>query len=537
MAMKRTAVSLFALLSLVACGNKRGDAPQPVEPVAKAPPTTAPAAKKKATPAGVVKGDGKLPGKNVIEEVRKMNSSEFGAPSAKFRAGHVSKHKAPKIKKTAYGYEVQFASHAPVVTPTIYQGKVMVSGGFRSKEFHALAMNTGKSAWSISLDDDGPSTAACEDGVCVFNTESCTIFAVDAETGKKKWAWWLGDPLTSTPAVANGIVFTSYPATGTAGNKPRPAGATHVLAAFDLHTGKVLWQRWLDSDVMSSPVATDGFVYVATFAGTVMKLEQKTGKFRYAVRARATSTPVVQFHDGTESMYYTSRADRKSADPAAPAVAPAEEQIIRTDHNEPKTKFKAARKKADYLDKKAQASSHYAAESADDDAANGFGGGAPSSANAQAAAGNVGAANVSSMQSFQGSRILHMRGRNVNTMGDEVIATSSETGEKLWSYKLKGDVAKAGGFLGTAPLAAGHSVIMATLKGNVLVLDPETGKARAEYKVGAQIRAQPVVANGWIYVGTTDGRLVAINTHDAGLTGWPTWGGNAARTGIPVAHE
>ncbi len=533
--MKRTAVSLFALLSLVACGSKRGDAPQPAEPTAKSQP--APAAKKKAPPAGVVEGDGKLPGENVIEEVRKMNSAAYGAPAIKFREGHVSKHAAPTIKKTAFGYEVQFGSHAPVVTPTIYQGKVMVSGGFRSKEFHALAMNTGASAWSITLDDDGPSTAACEDGVCVFNTESCTVFAVNAETGKKKWAWWLGDPLTSTPAVANGIVFTSYPAGGTADGQPRPKGATHVLAAFDLHSGKVLWQRWLDSDVMSSPVATDGFVYVATFAGTVMKLEQKTGKFRYAVRARATSAPVVQFGGGTESMYYTSRADQPAADSKSPTAAPAEEQIIRTDHNEPKTKFKAARKKADYLDKKAQASSHYAAESSEDDSANGFSGGAPASANAQAAAGNVGQASVSSMQSFQGSRILHLRDRNVNTMGDEVIATSAETGEKLWSYKLKGDIAKAGGFLGTAPLAAGHSVIMATLKGDVIVLDPKTGKARAKYPVGAQVRAQPVVANGWIYVGTTDGRLIAINTHDDSLTGWPTWGGNAARTGIPITRK
>jgi outer membrane protein assembly factor BamB len=46
------------------------------------------------------------------------------------------------------------------------------------------------------------------------------------------------------------------------------------------------------------------------------------------------------------------------------------------------------------------------------------------------------------------------------------------------------------------------------------------------------IRSQPVVADGRIYVGTEDGRLVAIDTKDPSITGWPTWGGNAQRTGI-----
>lgn len=528
--MKRTALALSALLSLFGCGTRRGEAPPPKQPAAHSPPRA------KAAKTGPTEddGEGSMPGENVIDRVRKMNSDAYGAPPIKFRQGHVSKHAAPAVKRTARGYEVKFASNAPVTTPTVYQGKVMVSGGFRSREFYALNARTGASAWSIAIDDDGPSTAACEDGVCVFNTESCTVFAVDAETGEQKWAWWLGDPLTSTPAVADGRVFTSYPASGTADGKPRPPGATHVLAAFDLHTGEILWQRWLDSDVMSSPVATDGFVYVATFAGTVMKLEQATGKFRYAMRARATSAPVVLFGHGRESMFYTSRADDAPADSSAAGTA--EEQIVRTDHNEPQTTFKTARKKATYLDSRTQAKSSYAAEAQADDAANGFGSGAPASANAQAAVNNVGQGSVSSLQAFQGSRILHMGSRNVNTMGDEVIATSAETGKQLWSYKLSGNVSQAGGFLGTAPLAAGKSVVLATLDGRVVVLDPDTGKTRATYPVSGKVRSQPVVADGWIYVGTTDGRLVAIHTHDADLTGWPTWGGNAARTGIPVAR-
>jgi hypothetical protein len=229
---------------------------------------------------------------------------------------------------------------------------------------------------------------------------------------------------------------------------------------------------------------------------------------------------------GRLTMYYTRRGEQEKDG--------AEEMVIRADHNEPKTRYKAAAKKAEYIDDKVQAKSAHAQMSKDNDAANGFGGGAPAAAAPMLAEGQVGVASVSSMQGFQGSRVLRLADKNINTMGDEVVATSSETGDKLWSYKLPGDTKTQGGFLGTAPLAAGSAVMLATLDGKVLKLDPKTGTPVAQYTVGAPVRSQPVVDSGWIYVGTEDGKLVAINTGDPTITGWPTWGGNAQRTG--VAH-
>lgn len=73
-------------------------------------------------------------------------------------------------------------------------------------------------------------------------------------------------------------------------------------------------------------------------------------------------------------------------------------------------------------------------------------------------------------------------------------------------------------------------------QGRALRLDPRSGKPTATYAVGSPIRSQPVVADGWIYVGTEDGKLVAIDTKDPSITGWPTWGGNAQRTGIATLN-
>ena len=509
---------------LVGCGSSTPPKEKPVKlgnpaaPPAAAPATSTPAEAARDAPKGEI----------VTAEVEKMNSDEYGRPPVKFRPGHVSPRKPAPTTKTATGFQVQFASHATITTPTVYDRAVIVSGGFKSKELYAYEAQTGKPRWAIDLHDDGPSSPACESGVCVINTESCTIFAIDVKTGKQLWSFWLGDPLTSAPTIAKNRVFASYPAASTSDpKKARPPGASHALAAFELRSGKILWQLWLDSDVMSAPVAVGDFVYVTTFKGTVIKLEQATGKVRYAMRAKATSAPVVQFDkNGVEQMYYTRRGE------AADASSPVEEMLIRADHNDPKTRYKAAKKRADYIDRKTQNQSDYAAKSKSEDAANGFSGGAPAAANAGVAFDNVGVQSVSSMQNFQGSRVVKLRDRSVNSMGDEVIATDAETGATLWKHKLPGDLKKQGGFLGTAPLAAGGSILFGTLDGKVVRLDPQTGKEIGAWPAGGKVRSQPVVDSGWIYVGTEDGKLVAIDTKDAALTGWPTWGGNAQRTGI-----
>lgn len=478
--------------------------------------------------------------KDITAEAKSWNTDKFTAPPDKFRAGHVTPRQldAKAVAKTPVGFTVQLPSGAPIPTPTVYRGKVYVSGGFHSKEFYCFDAATGGLMWAINLDDDGPSAAVCDDGVTVFNTESCTIFAVDADTGKHLWSHWLGDPLTSTPTIANGVVFTSYPAGGGGqlqqnanpgdpgdGPKPKPGAdakappCSHVLAALDLKTGKILWQRWLDSDVMTSPIAVGGDVYCTSFGGVVYKFAQKDGAVLSAVRTRATSAPIVVGGD----LFFSRRTDRAGSD------CPVEANVAWN----PTDGSRAAGdpKKAAYLDAGVQGRAGYAQLAKQLDAGNGFGGGAPAQANPEAAKDNIGQSNVSSMQAFQGSRVLHMNGRNFNTMGDQVVCNDPKTGKELWSYKLAGDLAKDGGFLGAPPAAAGGHLIMTTLKGDVLRMDAD-GKVVKTWETKSPTRFQAAVEGGRIYVGTQDGKLICIDTGDRTLTGWTHWGGNAAHTGV-----
>jgi len=365
----------------------------------------------------------------------------------------------------------------------------------------------------------------------------CTIFAVDAETGEQLWSWWLGDPLMSAPTIADGRVFTGYPAsrgqrssTSSSPSKPLPPGASHALVAIDLRSGKLLWQRWIDADVMSAPVAAQRALYVATLAGTIYKLDQATGTILAAKARRATSAPVID--DG--GVYYTRRVDDPNDKDAVEEAVVAEQpsgEIPSDKRQWGGGSYTTGRKAAPYLSPKVQKKSDYGKYSFEDDAANGFTHGAPASAGAGKAMANVGQSSVSSLQAFQGSRILRIGALGVNSMGDEVICFDAATGAKAWSFKLEGNLSKAGGFLAAPPAAAGDRILIGMLSGKLQLVDPKSGARLKAYQANHPIRSQPVVHDGWIYVGTTDGWLVAINTGDRKLTGWPMWGKDAARSG------
>jgi outer membrane protein assembly factor BamB len=230
----------------------------------------------------------------------KLNSDPKTKPSESFRPGHVTPRQIDNyLKKTDYGYVITMGSYTNVPTPVVKDGTVYVSGGFGSKQFYAFDALSGQNIWAINLDDDGPSSPAVEDSIIVFNTESCTIFACNIKTGEHLWSYWLGDPLMCMPTIANGIVFTSYPAGyngqlnlnqninmqqndfNISGNASMLNDSTvsmntsHVFIAMDLYTGKILWQSRIDGDVMSAPVAKDDYIYATTFPGTLFQFEQK----------------------------------------------------------------------------------------------------------------------------------------------------------------------------------------------------------------------------------------------------------------------
>src|ERR1700677_555701 len=155
--------------ALAACSSASGSTPTSATPPSPAPATA------QAKPQQIAKPAMHLPdapddkdSQLITKQLVAMNSdAKWGRPSTRFNAGTVTPRDTPTAKKTAHGYEIKFSNNSPVSTPT---------------EFYAFDARTGKGAYGLDLSDDGPSAGACDDGVCAFNTESCTTFAIDAKT-------------------------------------------------------------------------------------------------------------------------------------------------------------------------------------------------------------------------------------------------------------------------------------------------------------------------------------------------------------------
>lgn len=482
---------------------------------------------------------------NILPQILAINSKDGFKPPKDFRKGVVTPTTIDNyLKKTENGYCITLPSNTNIPTPAVVNGTVYLSGGFGSRQYYAFEAETGRKKWAVNLDDDGPSSPAIEDDIVVFNTESCTIFACDMVTGKHLWSYFLGDPLMSMPTISNGIVFTAYPAyyggndgdsriinnqSAKANMNPKlntkvpevkanndiKINPSHVLIALELKTGKILWQKWIDSDVMSAPVAKDDLLYVTTFSGALYKVKQKTGDIIEAKALRATSATVF----AGNQLVMSRRSDNAQTKTVGEAV------VVGYGARE-KPVYK---KDAAYLDKNVQSSSRLKAEAVTADAGNGFSGGAPASANHGVAYDNIGQSNVSSLQGFQGSRAFYRDGNLFSTMGDEVVCTDS-SGKIKWKHKLAGDMHAEGGYMGTPPIYANGYIIVATIKGEVLVFDEKKGSMIKKYEVKDAIRYQPVVDKGWIFVTTVNSKMYAINTGDKKITGWNMWGANAART-------
>ena len=108
-----------------------------------------------------------------------------------------------------------------VPTPFVAEGLVVLSGGYRGKELHAIPVSA-----------TGTVTA-----------------------GGTAWTSGNGGPYTSTPVAYRGRVFYA-----------RDTGIFNVL---DLHTGENLHRRRLDTTVSASPIASDGRIFFVSELGTV----------------------------------------------------------------------------------------------------------------------------------------------------------------------------------------------------------------------------------------------------------------------------
>lgn len=412
------------------------------------------------------------------------------------------------------GWVVTIPGGRALATPAVVDGMVFVGGGFGSYEFYAFDAASGKPIWKIRVSDDGPTAAVVDKGCVVFNTESCTLFCVDAKTGDMRWSKWLGDPLMSQPAVGQDCVVMAY-----------PTPESHMLICLGLESGEEHWKTAVAGDIISAPVLDGDSVYLTTFDGTVYRHRLKDGKEIWSGEKHATSAPWIS----AGRIYVSLREDKQEG--AQETDKPVE--ALGTLSNETGDIEQAelwSKREALYLSESVQRTAKYAAEQMADDAAVGFGGGAPAAAKIAAAAANVGQFTVRGLWEFQGSRVSVVGGRMYNAMGDILQSVNPKTGKVLWRNEFA-DTEGLGGSMFTPPSVVGRRIYVGTAAGELQCYNTRDGRLLWKANIGEPIRFQPAVARGSVYIGTTSGRLICIDTGDKAADGWLMWGGSPGHNG------
>ena len=440
----------------------------------------------------------KISAMNAVNLINQDTSIKF--PS-EFKKGH-AKNKTFKdyYEKTDYGYNLTTKSETNIPTPLIVENRIFLSGGFRSKEYFCFDKKSGKNIWAVDLDDDGPSTAVYSDSLIYFNTESCTIFALDYLDGNLKWAYWLGDPLLTIPTIVGKTVVTTYP------NIPKLDSAkldsliirpSHPIVGMNKKTGKISWQRWLDGDIISRAVPNDSVILVTTFPGTLYKMDSENGKIMASIKLGATSTPVVKGN----LVYVPKRSDDSVTVKESIAILDFESLGFIREFNTTN---------APYLDYEIQKNTLLKKQADSLDMGNGFFI-TPQTSGWELASKNIGQSNVSSLQMFQGSQIKFIEDTLITLKGNILYSINRKSEEIIWTDTLKSDYLLKGGFAATPVEIHGNQVITLTTEGELRLYDIKNGILNHKINIGESVRSKPLVNENWIYIPTMKGKLICID--------------------------
>jgi len=418
------------------------------------------------------------------------------------------------------GWAVRIPGGRPIATPAYANGFIFVGGGYGSHEFYALDAQSGAVVWKIRTADDGPTAAVVEDGYVVFNTESCTLIVVDGKTGKVIWQKWLGDPLMSQPAIANGRLYIAYPA-GHPRSEVKGKGRntenhwSHRLLCLDLRTGEFIWEQQITGDAISAPVVAHGVVYVTCFDGTTFAFQAEDGKLLWWKKNSGTSAPVIA--DGHLVQTRKEVVEDQSY-----------EGLMRTDtKGDERDKQLLAREKAGYLvEGRGGGVPLKAAQTMALDSSVGFST-APAAAGLSSASKNVGVNTVVGAWAYQGSRAAVSRGRILNAQGNFVNALSVADGKTLWRAEVKGKDLSAEAQVFAPPALGAEYMYLAGGEGFLVSIRQRDGQPGFAYQLNHSMVFQPALASGNVYIGTADGMVICLKTGSADADGWYAWGGNA----------
>lgn len=395
--------------------------------------------------------------------------------SVTFRNGFQTTFLEPKVKPTPLdsgtlkttndGFTLDFANEEVILTPAIYDGKLFVSSGYYGRKIYCFDAVSGKYIWGTELAENGPSVMVVEDGVLLVNTQSCTLYAIDIESGKRLWSKWLGPNIYHSPTVANGVVYTTYP------NLYSSANPQHVLVAFELKTGALKWQSWIQQEPLGAPVFADNKLFISGNRLGVFCYKADSGELVTKNMIFATGIPV--YYDNTLwiSAKQSEEANRTT--------------IINYDTENLKKIKELNLTRMDCMISNSHMRNHQ-------------------------------------LMSTSNNRIVFNSGTGYIYADKGIVAFKPDNQTTKWTYSLD----KSAG-LETGLVVAGDYIVGQIAQDKIGIIGLKKGNLVKSYSVDSP-SSEPAVDGGWIYYGTKNGQLVAINAGLSKLNAWNQWGMNGA---------
>jgi len=193
---------------------------------------------------------------------------------------------APQNLEVRWSFQT---SEAIVSSPAVADGVVYV--GSSDNFLYAIDAVTGKQRWKFDAHGNVSSSPAISAGVVYVVSLDGNLYAIDATSGDQKWAFatkgekrhtaaginctapateLMPDPwdlFLSSPAVADGIVYFG--------------SGDNFVYAIDAATGVLRWKFETGGVVHASPAIADGRVYIGSFDAYFYALDAASGNVRW----------------------------------------------------------------------------------------------------------------------------------------------------------------------------------------------------------------------------------------------------------------
>jgi len=92
-------------------------------------------------------------------------------------------------------------------------------------------------------------------GIAYLGCDDDKIYALNATTGAVLWTYTTGEPIYSTPVVADGVVYAT--------------STDDMIYALNVTTGALIWDYATGAQIEDSPAISNGVVYAGSTDGKV----------------------------------------------------------------------------------------------------------------------------------------------------------------------------------------------------------------------------------------------------------------------------